>query len=473
MSFSVAALVAATGGKLLSGDPLAPVEGGSLDSRSVRPRDAFFAIRGARTDGHRFVRAARTAGAAAAVVERGTPRALGVPASFPVIRVPSAALALQRTASARREGFRLPVVAVTGSNGKTAVKDLAASVLACELGETAVLSTRGNLNNHLGVPLMLLDIRAGHRIAVLELAMNHPGEIRKLARLASPTAGAILNAGRAHLGAFGSVEGVARAKAELLAVLPAGGWALLNADDPAVWARRSGTAARVAGFGIRRGDVRAERPSLDRDGRVRFRLCTPGESVRVRTRLAGRHGAANAAAAALIAWTHGVDARTIAHGLETFRPRARMRLERVRLKGGALAIVDCYNANPDSYAAAFAYLKGIGARSPLIVAGEMRELGRHGAAAHRSVGRAAAALNPGLLVGVGRLALPLVAGARAAGVRRVAWFRDALAAEDVVAGAIADAIKRRSLVLFKASRKVAMERLVDRLAAGKGAGYAV
>jgi len=469
MSFAVADLVAATGGRLLQGDPLAPVGGGSLDSRSLRSGDIFFAVRGARTDGHRFVRAARAAGASAAVVEKGTPRALGVPASFPLVRVPSGPQALRRAASARRARFRLPVVAITGSNGKTSVKDLAASLLSAELGDAAVLATRGNLNNHLGVPLMLLDLKGEHRVAVLELAMNHPGEIGRLSRLAAPTTGAILNAGQAHLGAFRGVAGVARAKAELLAVLPAGGWAVLNADDQAVWARRSGTAARVAGFGVRRGEVRAENPSLDRDGRVRFRLCTPGGSVRVRTRLPGRHGALNAAAAAAVAWTHGADARAIGHGLEAFRPRSRMRLERVRLKGGALAVVDCYNANPDSYAAAFAYLRGIRARRPVLVAGEMRELGRHSAAAHRTVGRAAAALQPALLVGVGPLAVPLVAGARGAGVRRAMWFGDALAAE----GAVAGSIGRGSVVLFKASRKVAMERLVDRLAAGRDGAHAV
>jgi UDP-N-acetylmuramoyl-tripeptide--D-alanyl-D-alanine ligase len=292
--------------------------------------------------------------------------------------------------------------------------------------------------------------------------MNHPGEIARLALLAAPTAGVILNAGRAHLGAFGSVSGIARAKAELIEALPAGGWAVLNADDAQVWARRGLTRARVAGFGLRAGDVRAEAPSFDRLGCVSFRLRTPGGTARVRTRLAGAHGALNGAAAAAVAWTHGVDLRAIAHGLEAFRPRARMRLERRRLRGGAVGIVDCYNANPDSYAAAFAFLNALRVRHPVLVIGEMRELGSHSVRAHRDVGKAAAALAPALLVGVGPLARPLVAAARRAGVRRAVWVREPGMAEAAVSGSLAPG----AVVLFKASRKVALERLADRLAAG-------
>mgnify|MGYP001559860775 CR=1 FL=1 len=437
----------------------APFRGASIDSRAVRRGNAFVAIRGAATDGHRFVRAARAAGAAAAVVEH---RVAGAPLSFPVVRVRSSARALAAAAYVHRRRFRLPVVGVTGSNGKTSVKDLTAAVFARALGPDAVLATRGNFNNHLGLPLMLLDLEPRHRVAVLEMAMNHPGEISHLSGLAAPTTGVILNAGRAHLGAFGGVAGVARAKAELIEALPAGGWAVLNADDARVWARRGRTRARVAGFGLRAGDVRAEALSFDRLGRATFRLRTPGGAVLVRTALPGAHGALNAAAAATVAWTHGVDLRQIADAMESFRPQARMRLERRRLRHGAVGIVDCYNANPDSYAAAFAYLGAMRASHPVLVVGEMRELGRHSARAHGDAGRAAAALNPVLLVGVGPLARPLVAAARRAGARRAVWVRDPRGAE----GAVSDSLVPGAVVLFKASRKVALERLADRLTAG-------
>lgn len=463
MTDVAADLVKATGGRLLQGDPLAQFRGATIDSRIVHRGNAFVAIRGERTDGHRFVRAARAAGAATAIVEAGTPRRFGLPAAFPLVQVRSSIRALQAAGTAHRRRFRLPVIGVTGSNGKTSVKDLAAALLAGAVGDDAVLATHGNLNNHLGVPLMLLELEGRHRVAVLELAMNHRGEIAHLSALSAPTSGVILNAGRAHVGAFGSVAGVARAKAELIEALPAGGWAILNADDPNVWARRGQTLARVAGFGSRAGDVRAEKLSFDREGCAGFLLCTPAGNARVRTQLPGAHGALNAAAAAAIGWTHGADLRAIVRGLEGFLPRARMRLERKALRNGAIGIVDCYNANPDSYFSAFDYLKALRVRHPVLVAGEMLELGRHGPGAHRAVGRAAAALSPSCLVGVGRLARPLVAAARRAGLRRAAWVRGPLEAESLVA----DSLVPGAVVLFKASRKVGLERLVDRLAAGR------
>lgn len=452
---TLALLARAVGGRLQA-DGSGGYAGASLNSRAVGTGQLFFALRGARADGHRFVGAAARRGAAAAVVTRRPP---GVPAGFPLITVASVDQALRRGAAWHRLQFHLPVVGITGSNGKTTAKDMTAACFRAALGEGAVLATRGNLNNQLGVPLTLFGLGPAARVAVVELAMNHPGEIRRLARIAAPTAGAILNAGSAHLWAFRGVAGVARAKAELIEELPRGGWAVLNADDANVWATRTLTRARVIGFGSRRGDVRAEDLVLDRAGCARFRLVTPADAARVSLRVPGAHNALNAAAAAALAWAHGCPTATIARALCAFRPAAGLRMERRRLLHGADGIVDCYNANPDSFRAAFATVAALGARPRVLVLGEMRELGAHGVRAHRAVGRQAAALAPDLVVGVGEAARPLVAAARQAGARDAVWAATPLAAEPAVRAALGP----RTVALFKASRAVALEVLADRL----------
>ena len=450
----MAELALATGGTLLQGDPLRPFSGASIDSRTVARRNVFFAIPGSRTDGHDHVGRARSAGAAGAVVERAVP----APAGFPLVRVASSKRALLAGGAWYRSRFHLPVVAITGSNGKTTAKDMTAWVLEHAFAG-GVVATRGNLNNHLGVPLTLFALGRGSRVAVLELAMNHRGEIARLARAAAPGIGVILNAGAAHLMSFGGVAGVARAKAELLRELPAGGWAVLNAEDPNVWAKRGWTKARVLGFGLKRGEIRAEGVRLDRSGRASFVLCTPEGKARARLLLPGAHNALNAAAAAAVAWVLGLPAGPIARRLSGFRSRARMRMEARRLPGGAGALLDCYNANPASVRAALEHLAATRARRPVLVLGEMLELGRYGPAAHRTVGRLAASLEPSLVVGIGPGARETVRSARAAGADRTVWVREPLEAADEVRAA---ALRGRT-VLLKGSRKVGLERLAAAL----------
>jgi UDP-N-acetylmuramoyl-tripeptide--D-alanyl-D-alanine ligase len=458
----MAELASATGGTLLQGDPFRPFQGASIDSRTVARRNVFFAIPGSRTDGHDYLGVARKAGATGAVVERR----VSCPAGFPLLRVASSKRALLAGGAWYRGRFHLPVVAITGSNGKTTTKDMTAWVL--EQGfPGGVLATRGNLNNHLGVPLTLFGLGPGSRVAVLELAMNHKGEIARLARAAAPGIGVVLNASEAHLMSFGGVEGVAKAKAELLRELPAGGWAIINSDDERVWSKRGLTRARVLGFGVRGGEVRAEGVRLDSSGRAAFVLRTPDGKARARLAVPGSHNALNAAAAAAVAWVLGLPTGTIARRLSSFRPRAGMRMESCRLRGGAAALVDCYNANPASMRAALEHLRRTGARRPVLVLGEMLELGRHGAAAHRSLGRLAASLKPSLLVGVGPGARGMVAAARTAGAGRAVWVREPLDAAVVVREA---ALSGRT-VLLKGSRKVGLERLSAAL--GRGASRAV
>jgi len=457
---TMADLCAACGGRPSGGKLGVMFAGASLDTRETGRGNVFFALKGTRTDGHRFVREAAGRGAAGAVVENApSPRP---PAGFPLIRVRSTARALADSAAWWRRRYRIPVVAITGSNGKTTSKDLAAHVLTGAFG-AGVTATSGNRNNHLGVPLTLFRIGAGTRVAVLEMAMNHRGEIGRLASIAAPGVGVILNASLAHLGFLGSVEGVARAKAELIAALPSGGYAILNAGDPAVWEKRGLTRARVLGFGIGTGEVRAERVKLDGTGRPGFVLRTPSGSARVRLGFPGAHNAGNAVAAAAVGYVFGMEPAEIASRLSCFRPRARMRFENRRLPGGARALVDCYNANPASVSAALSHLEGIGAHRPVLVLGEMLELGPGSVKEHRRIGRAAARLCPSLLAGIGRGAREIVAEGRRAGVSRAAWHAKAADALDDVRSAL----KPGRVVLFKGSRKVGLEKLVD-LLGGRG-----
>jgi UDP-N-acetylmuramoyl-tripeptide--D-alanyl-D-alanine ligase len=426
--------------------------GAGIDSRTLKAGSVFFAVKGGRTDGHQFVAAARRRGAAAVVVERP----VTLPSGFPVIRVRSTREALQKGASWWRRRAHVPLVAVTGSNGKTTAKDLCAHLLG-RLGP--VTATRGNLNNDLGVPLTLFDITRDEVAVVVEIAMNHPGEISALSMLAAPTAGVVLNAGLAHAWKFRNRRDVAREKTSLIGELPLGGWAFLNADDREVWGFRGRTSARVLGFGLKGGDVRAGEVRIGRGGSLSFRLHTPSGSVPVRTRLLGGHNAWNAAAAGAVAWAFGLDLREIAGRMESFRSPSAMRMERRRLAGGAVAVVDCYNSNPGSLQAALDFVRATRAKKPVLVLGEMRELGGHSAAEHSAAGRQAASLHPALLVGVGAGAWPLVAAARQAGVREAVWVRDGMDALEAVSAAA----RRGTMVLFKASRAVRLERLVGAL----------
>ncbi len=448
---TLARLCAAMGGRPVQGRLSGRFAGAQIDTRSMKAGQVFFAMRGSRTDGHRFIGQARRAGASAAVVQR---RVSG-PASFPIIRVASTVRALQRGAAWYRGLFHLPVVGITGSNGKTTAKDMTAWLLKGTI-RGRITATEGNLNNHLGLPLSVFRLGPGARAAVFELAMNRPGEIRMLARIAAPGIGVLLNAGPAHLWRFKSVAGVLREKASLIACLPAGGWAVINADDRAVWEKRRSTPARAVGFGIGRGDFRAENVTLDSGGRARFRLCTPSGSVPTRICLPGRHNVSNALAASAVAWILGAAPAAIAADLARYRPHSSLRLERVRLKGGALGIADCYNANPDSFRAAFAHVKAIGARKPVLVMGEMLELGAHSAREHRRIGLAAAALKPGFLLGVGPKAKETVKAARKAGVRETDWVRDIAQ----VPARLSGRLRAGGVALFKASRKVEMEKVL-------------
>jgi UDP-N-acetylmuramoyl-tripeptide--D-alanyl-D-alanine ligase len=383
------------GGRLLGAD--VEFADALIDSRKVRPGDLFLALPGERTDGHQHVAAAASAGAVGAVVSRT------VDAAVPLIMVPDVERALARAGAAWRSAYANPVLGVAGSNGKTTTKEMLSAILS-QSGEC--LATRGNLNNHLGVPLTLLRLHHGYHSAVIEMGANHAGEIAELVRMARPAVGLITNAGAEHLEGFGSLEGVARAEGEMVEGLESGGTAVINDDDEYATLWRSLTRARVVSFGLREGaDVRALGVRLDVDARgflTHFELqCALGSAL-VSLALAGRHNVYNALAAAAAAMAAGATLAQVVEGLASVRSVGG-RLQFRPLAGGAWLIDDTYNANPSSARAALDVLAELPGRRWLVL-GDMAELGEFGPDSHRELGRLARRLGIERLYTFGPLA---------------------------------------------------------------------
>ncbi len=359
------------------------------DTRSLQPGDLFVALRGERFDAHDFLAQARAAGAVAAVAERGLAEA-----GLSGVEVPDARLALGRLAAGWRARFALPLVAVTGSNGKTTVTQMIASILRAHAGDAA-LATEGNLNNDIGVPLTLLRLRQAHRLGVVELGMNHPGEIAYLADIARPTVALVNNAQREHLEFMATVEAVARENGSVIQALPQDGVAVFPADDDhtPLW-RALAAGRRVITFALSgAADLTAE---ADWTGAAwQVRATTPHGPLHFELRVAGRHNVKNALAAAACALGAGVPLQAMARGLAAFEPvKGRSRALALRLAaapGRLLTLVDdSYNANPDSVRAAIDVLADLpGPR--LLVLGDMGEVGEQGPAFHAEAGQHARA----------------------------------------------------------------------------------
>ncbi len=423
------------------------------DSRAVRPGELFVALRGDRFDGNAFIDEAISRGATGVVCSTG--RALERPgAAF--FEVADTLLALGEIARAHRRNFDVPVVAITGSNGKTTTKNLLRSVLVAAFGEPSrVLATEGNLNNLIGMPLTLLTLAENHRAAILEMGMNAFGEIARLTEIAEPTHGLITCVAPAHLEGLGSIEGVARAKGELFRGLGPVATAIVNRDDPHISAQAVGLGCRMLAFGSGT-DVRAESVrALDLEG-MSFELHTPNGVDRVTLPLVGRHNVANAVAAAAAAVALGVARDAIVRGLET-AVAAPMRLTVERLANGVRLVNDAYNANPGSMRAAIAALEPVGSSS-LVVLGDMLELGADSPALHAEIGATAARIRPRLLCAVGPFAEHYVRGAGTVGVLpdRVCAART----HEEAAEAVARAWREGDTVLVKGSRGARMEEVV-------------
>jgi UDP-N-acetylmuramoyl-tripeptide--D-alanyl-D-alanine ligase len=426
------------------------------DSRAVAAGDLFVALRGERFDGHEFLDEAAARGAVAAVVGRDV-----ASAPLPVIRVPNPRLALGDLAAAWRARFAVPVVAITGSNGKTTTKDMCAAILE-RVGP--VLATQGNRNNEIGLPLTLLDLAEHHRFAVVEAAMRGAGEIEYLARIARPDVGVITNVAPAHLGRLGSIEAIARAKSELWTALAPGGRAVYPSGEPLLetQAARLDAEARLR-FGEAEGDVVRILRAEPRGASTDVVLSVRGEPVGLTLSIPGRHNVRNAAAAAAAALAVGAGPAAIAAGLAGVRAAEhRSRIEEI---GGRVLLDDCYNANPHSMAAALRAAMDLRAGACVVaVLGDMQELGDDAPDLHAELGRLAARTGVAALIGVGPLSAETVLAARAAGLGAARHVADA---QEAAAHAI-DQSRAGDVVLVKASRSMGLERVVEALRAAWG-----
>ena len=456
MMWTLSQAATRAGGRVAGAD--APFGSVGKDSRGDCTGQLFVALRGERFDAHDFVAQARRHGAAAALVDHP------VDVDIPQWVVDDTRLALGRLAAAWRERFAGPVIAITGSNGKTTCKEMIAAVLA-KTG--SVHATRGNLNNDIGMPLTLLDAR-DEDFLVLEMGANHPGEIGYLTAIGHPDVAVVTNAGRAHLEGFGSIEGVARAKGEIARGLPRDGTLIVPSDSPwtGLWRELAAGRPVLTCGPDASADVRAEADSVagvwDEDGfRTSFRVRTKGSDLELELELglAGLHNVRNALAAVAVAKVLGIGPEAIRAGLAGLKPVAGRLSPRLGI-GGVRLIDDSYNANPDSVQAAIDMLVGLPGRHWLVL-GDLGELGPNARELHRGLGEAARAAGLDGLYTVGKLSA-LAAEAFGSGGRHfpdreslIADLRDRLDAED--------------LVLVKGSRLAGMERVADALCGEGGA----
>ncbi len=456
VTLSVKEILDATGGTLLAGSPEAAFANFSTDTRTLTPGALFFALKGVRFDGHAFLAEAAARGAAGAVV---TSAPAGRPHPPVLLGVRDAQPALGEVALLWRRRHKVQVVAVTGTNGKTTTKEMVAAVLARRY---RVLASPGNLNNLVGVPLALFRLAPEHEVAVLELAMNAPGEIGRLSEICEPDLGIITNVGEGHLEFLGSVEGVAAAKGEMLPFLGGDKTAILNADDPLSRPLLRRVKGRLLTFGLSgRADVRAGAIRVSKVRRTSFTLSTSGGTARVRLPIPGRHNILNALAAAAAGVALGVPVKAIAAGLAAAAVQP-MRMQRLTHPSGAVLYNDAYNANPSSMAAALEAFAGVrGPGRTILVLGDMLELGEHAPEAHRRVGCLAAALQPDRLIAVGAQATALAEGAKEAGLSdaRIVVCRETAEAR----GALAADLAPGTWVFLKASRGVGLERVLEGL----------
>jgi UDP-N-acetylmuramoyl-tripeptide--D-alanyl-D-alanine ligase len=427
-----------------------PVHGAAtIDSRQVVAGGLFAAIAGEHVDGHDFAVKACAGGAAAVLASR--------PVDAPCVVVDDVTEALGRLARWLLERIDPTVIAITGSQGKTSVKDLVAHLLEPS-GPT--VAAAGSFNNELGVPLTVLQADAHARYLVLEMGARGIGHIAKLCDIAQPDIGVVLNVGSAHLGEFGSRAAIAQAKGEIVEALTPDGVAVLHADDPLVAGMATRTAARVLTFG-EAGNVKLSDVQLDADGEPTFQLAHGDDVVTTSVPQVGAHHATNAAAAAAVALAAGLDLAAIGQRLTTARERSAMRMARTLRADGVLVIDDAYNANPESMAAALravAHVRGAG-RRVAVVLGEMLELGTEGSQRHREIGALAAELGLDLVVAVGEPAWPIADGAEGLGGSDVVRADDT----DHASRTVSAWLMPGDVVLVKASRGAQLERVTSAL----------
>jgi len=448
MNWLLSQVAAATGGRLCGADPA--LNGVSTDTRAVRQGQLFIALRGERFDAHDFLAQAVAAGAGALLVGDESK----LPAGVPAVVVADTRLALGALAAAWRKQFVLPVIAVTGSNGKTTTKEMIAAILKAAFGD-AVLATHGNLNNDIGLPLTLLGLNAGHRAAVIEMGMNHPGEIAYLAPLGAPSVALVTNAQRAHLEGMGDLDEVAREKGSIFGGLGAGGVAVINADDAyADFWRTMAAPHAVRSFAIdHAADVRGQ---VRQHGlETQLTLQSPEGEGELRLRVAGRHNARNAVAAAAACLAAGIPLTAVVAGLESFAG-VKGRLQQRAGRQGAAILDDTYNANPDSVRAGIDVLAATIGRK-ILVLGDMGEIGEASGQYHDEIGGYAKSQGIDRLFALGDASQQAVRNF-GDGARHFCNIEKLIAAVDKELGP-------ETIVLVKGSRFMKMERVADALAA--------
>ena len=431
--------------------------GVSTDTRSVEAGDLFVALRGERFDGHDFVAQAFAGGAVAALVNEVRAEAL----TGPRVAVDDTLRALGRLAQRWRTRFAIPVVGVVGSNGKTTVKEMIASIFRASVGDAHVLATRGNLNNAIGLPLTVLRLRDDHRLAVLELGMNHRGETRELAAIAQPTIAVITNAQREHQEFMRSVADVAEEHADLIRALDASGTAVINADDAhaSVW-RAAASARKRIEFGLEnRADVHAT--FVAHRDRSELAIATPRGRVDVLLGVPGRHMVVNALAATAVALAADIALDAVRAGLTAFRA-VDGRLVARSMPGGTVVIDDSYNANPDSVRAAIDVLAAAPGQKWLVL-GDMGEVGEQGPAFHREIGAYAKRAGIDRLLASGEL--------MAEAVQAFGTGAEHVDSVEELAQRVASTVRAGVTVLIKGSRFMRMERVVAALTGSPGSAH--
>ena len=465
MILTIEEVLRATGGKLLQGKENAFFQGISTDSRTITEGELFIALKGPCFDGHHYALEALKKKAGGVLVEEdmvGDIRWNGY-RSRAVITVKDTLTALGAIARDWRRKQGIPVVALTGSNGKTTTKEM---IAACLETSFPVLKTKGNLNNLVGVPLTLLGLTEKERVVVLEMGMNVPGEIRRLTEIAEPDVGLITNIQKVHLEGLGSLERLKEEKGELFRRMRRDGTILVNQDDPGVMELASHYPGQKITFGTEHpAEVMGKEVRLGGEGRTSFTLILEGEAMAIHLPLLGRHFVPDALAAVAIACLFGVEMQQIKEALENFKPFP-MRMEVVRLKGGKTLINDAYNASPYSTELALETLvEAKGKGRAIAVLGDMLELGSFAKEAHEQIGKKVSDLSIDFLFALGEEASTVVRSA----IRHGFPMKRARIVEShsETISLLREMVEDGDWILVKGSRRMAMEKIVEGLAEGR------